>query len=317
MGILKKGVFILILFVIISSCWVSKAPIKIGVNSWPPCEIWYIAEMAGYLKRTPVEIVRFSTWTDNMSALYVGNIDITHATYFNALYFSDKGEEGQIILSSDTIVGADGLVIKNYVENGENLKGKKIAVEINTDEHFLLKKALEKYGLEEEEVTIVATTSIDAAERFISGMVDACFTYEPFLTKAAKEGNGKIIFTTKEVQGYMIDTLVAKKSTIKNRKRDLINILSAWYKAQEYIRNNSQETFRIMGEKEGMDHEAFGDFYRSFTFFSAQENLKIFSSENYKDTLREMNDFLYINGAISKKITIEDIYNSEIVKKIR
>jgi len=317
MGIFKKVIFIIILFVIISSCGAYKTPIKIGVNSWPPCEIWYIAEIKGYFNHTPVEIVRFSTWTDNMSALYLGNIDITHSTYLNALYFSDKGEDGQIILSADTIENAEGLVIKNYVENGRNLRGGKIAVEINTDEHFLLIKALEKYGLKEEDVTIVATTSKDAAERFISEMVDACFTYEPFLTRAVKEGNGKIIFTTKDAKGYMIDALIAKKNIIKKRKRDLINTLSAWYKAQEYIRNNSQETFQIMGGKEGMDATEFGDFYNSFTFFSAQENLDIFSSEKFKDTLREMNNFLYDSGAIYKKTPIEDIYNPEIIQNIR
>lgn len=282
-----------------------KKPIKIGVNPWPPCEIWYIAEKMGYLKNTPIDIVRFSTWTDNMSALYLGKIDITHSTYLNAIYFSDKGEKGQIILSSDTVVGADGLVIKSYLVEGKYLKGKKIAVEVDTDEHFLLKKALEIYGLGEEDVVIVAATSKDAKEKFISGIVDACFTYVPFLTEAAIKGDGKVIFTTKDLQGYMIDALVVRTRTIKKRKRDLINILSAWYEAQKYIKNNSQESFEIMGEKESMDPLVFGEFYSSFTFFSVQENLEIFSSESFKNKLREMNDFLYVNGAISEKINIE------------
>ena len=317
MNILKKIILIIILVTVFSSCGILKKPIKIGVNLWPPCEIWYIAEEMGYFENTPVEIVRFSTWTDNMSALYLGKIDITHSTYLNAIYFSDKGEKGQIILSSDTVVGADGLVIKSYLVEGKYLKGKKIAVEVDTDEHFLLKKALEIYGLGEEDVVIVATTSKDAKEKFISGIVDACFTYEPFLTEAAIKGDGKVIFTTKDLQGYMIDTLVAKTSTIKKRRRDLIKILTAWYKAQKYIENNPQESFKIMGGKEGIDPESFREFYSSFTFFSVQENLEIFSSESFKNKLKEMNGFLYAKGAISEKISIEEIYNPEIIQKLR
>jgi NitT/TauT family transport system substrate-binding protein len=317
MNILKKNFILLILIAIISSCSVSKPPIRIGVNSWPPCEIWYIAEKMGYFGHTPVEIIRFTSWTDNMSSLYSGLTDITHSTYFNAIYFSDKGEEAQIILTSDTILGADGLVIKNYLDKGENLRNKKIAVEVDTDEHFFLKKALEKYGLREADVTIIATTSIEAKDKFISGVVDACFTYEPFLSEAATEGDGKVIFSTKDLKGYMIDTLVAKRSTIKKRKRDLISILSAWYKAQEYIKNNAQEAFIIMGKKEGMSPKEFGDFYGSFTFLSPQDNLEIFSSGSFKDKLREMNDFLYLHKAIYEKVNIEEIYNPTIIRRVK
>ncbi len=317
MNILKKYFILIILIAFLSSCGVSKPPIRIGVNSWPPCEIWYIAEKMGYFGRTPIEIVRFTSWADNMSSLYSGLIDITHSTYFNAIYFSDKGYSAQIILTSDTISGADGLVIKNSLGRGENLRNKKIAVEVYTDEHFLLKKALEKYGLGEKDVTIVATTSMEAKDMFISGAVDACFTYEPFLSEAATEGDGRVIFSTKDVKGYMIDALVAKRSTIKKRKRDLINILSAWYKAQNYIKSNSQESFKMMGEKEGMDSKAFGDFYDSFTFFSPQDNMKIFSSAGFKDKLREMNDFLYIHKAIYEKVNIEGIYNSTIIERVK
>jgi NitT/TauT family transport system substrate-binding protein len=311
--------FLLVLSVILNltGCFSEKRTIKIGTNSWPPCEIWQIAKENGYFGKTDVEIIRFSTWSDNMSSLYKGNIDITHSTYFNAVYYYDKGQDAKIILSSDTIIGSDGLVIKDGISSISDLKGKKIAVEINTDEHFLLKKALDEGGIKEKEVTIVSTTSAQAAQMFIDNDVDACFTYEPFLSQAAIDGTGKIVWTTEELQGYMIDVLVASKDVLDLQKKDVNNIISAWYKAQDYIKKNPKESYDIMGKMESMEPKYFGPFYESFTFFDKDENINIFNSLDFVAKLEEMNEFLFSHDAINEKANVRDLFTDEVVKKIK
>ena len=168
-----------------------------------------------------------------MDSLYKGNVNLTHSTYFNSVYYHDKGVEGKIILSSDTIAGSDGFVIKKEKLDKKDLSGISIAVEINTDEHFLLKKALDSMGMNEEDVVIRSATSAEASELFRNNTVDACFTYEPFLSQAAESGGGEIVWTTMDLPGYMIDVLVADGKTIRNREKDLEDIISAWYRAQK------------------------------------------------------------------------------------
>jgi len=306
----------ILLIVTFSGCAGKRAPFRIGVNGWPPCEIWYVAEKKGYFGKTPVEIVRFSIWSDNMISLYKGNLDLTHATYLNALYYADKGEKAKIILSSDTILGGDGLVLKNSLEGAKALHGKRVAVEVNTDEHFLLRKALESFGLTEKDITIVSTSSEEAKKMFIEGAVDACFTYEPFLGEAAAKGGGRIVWTTKDLPGYMIDVLVVTEKAIKNRRTDLYAVLSAWYKAQEYIRSNPAEAFALMAEKEGMSPEDFATFYNSFTLFTAKENVEIFGSPTFRTVLSEMNEFLLSHRAIRERVDIDEVFTAEIVKKV-
>jgi len=298
-----------------ASCAEKQAPLRIGVNDWPPCEIWYIAEKNGYFGKTPVELIRFSVWSDNMASLYQGKLDVTHATYLNALYYADKGEKSKIILSSDTILGGDGLVLKNSLESGKALHGKKIAVEVNTDEHFLLRKALESFGLTESDITIVSATSEEAARMFIEGAVEACATYEPFLSDAAVRGEGWIIWTTKDLPGYMIDVLLATEEAIEERRTDLQAVLSAWYRAQDYVRSNPEESFAIMAEKEGMTPEDFAAFYNSFTLYSAEENVEIFASSGFRAALSEMKEFLLSHRSIQAPLDIDEVFTAEIVRK--
>ncbi len=300
----------------LAGCAGPRRPLRIGVNAWPPCELWYVAEKMGYFGRTPVEIVRFSVWSDNMSSLYRGNLDLTHATYYNALYYSDKGEPARIILSTDAVPGGDGLVVRSSLEGVKALRGKRVAVEVNTDEHFLLLKALESFGLTEKDLTIVSTTSEQAARMFIEGQVEACFTYEPFLGEAAAEGGGTVVWTTEKLPGRMIDVLVATEEAITGRRNDLQAVLSAWYKAQEYVRSNPAQAFALMAEQEGMSPRDFAAFYRRFTLFSARDNLEIFRSPAFRAVLSEMADCLLSHGAVQEEVKFDEVFTPEIVERV-
>lgn len=310
----KKLYLILgILFLSLTACRKYEEPIKIGINDWPPCELWYIAEKQGYFEDTQVEIIRFSTWADNLTAFYLGKTDIVSSSYFNTLYYDKKGEGAKIILTADMIKGGDGLVVKNYIEDLKDLKGKKIAVELGTDEHFLLHKVLEKIGLKEEEVTIIPAASKEGMEKFILGEVDACLTYEPFMTQAAQGGGGRVTLTTADLPKYVIDVLLARNEVLEKRKKDYSNLIRAWYKAQKFVKENPEEAYKIMSSKESITLEEFKLFYESFEMFSLEENKKIFSSEKFKEKLMEMDDFLFENGLISDRVEIEEIYTDEII----
>lgn len=310
----KKLYLILgILFLSLTACRKYEEPIKIGINDWPPCELWYIAEKQGYFEDTQVEIIRFSTWADNLTAFYLGKTDIVSSSYFNTLYYDKKGEGAKIILTADMIKGGDGLVVKNYIEDLKDLKGKKIAVELGTDEHFLLHKVLEKIGLKEEEVTIIPAASKEGMEKFIRGEIDACLTYEPFMTQAAQGGGGRVTLTTADLPNYVIDVLLARNEVLEKRKKDYSNLIRAWYKAQKFVKENPEEAYKIMSSKESITLEEFKLFYESFEMFSLEENKKIFSSEKFKEKLMEMDDFLFENGLISDRVEIEEIYTDEII----
>jgi NitT/TauT family transport system substrate-binding protein len=307
---------ILITLIFLSQCDPPKDPIRIGVNAWPPCEIWYVAQKMGYFDDTRVELIRFSAWTDNMLSLYTGKTDITHATYFNALYYSLRGEPGQIILTSDTIIGGDGLVVKDYIKTGKDLKNKKIAVEVGTDEHFLLFKTLELYGLSVADVQIIPTTSSEAKEKYIRGEVDACYTYDPFLRQAVEQGGGKVLSTTKDLPGYMIDVLVGRTSVMQKRKKDYQNIVKAWYKAQQYIREHPVEAMAIMAPLEKMEIADYNGFFNAFTFYSLEENKALMGSQKFQSILSEISDFIQKTNLSPNKIDIDSVYKNEIIKDL-
>ncbi len=179
---------LIIVFIFFSACESKKTPLKIGIDDWPPCQLWYVAQEKGFFDNTEVEIIKFSNWSDSLSSFSLGKTDMTHSTLFNALYYKPKGDPAEVILFSDLPIKMDGLVAKKSINSISELKGKKIAVELGTDEHFFLYKALKNSGIKDNEVTIIPSTNKGAVDLFLSGEVDACFVYEPYLSTTTASG---------------------------------------------------------------------------------------------------------------------------------
>jgi len=309
------NLFLAIILFVLTACNSYEEPIKIGINNWPSCELWIIAQEKGYFGDTHVEIVRFSTWTDSLNSLYMGRTDLTSSTDFNTVYYSSRGEAAKIILSSETINGVEGLVVKNYIDSIQDLKGKKIAVEVGTDEHFLLYKVLSREGLNEKDVTIVSVDSEEGMKRFIAGEVDASFNYEPYLSMAVDKGEGRVVVTTSDTLNYR-SALVARDKVLQERKKDYVNIIRAWYRAQEFVRDNPREAYELMASMEGTTYREFKEFYESFYFFSLEENKEKFSSEDFRGELRKIEEFLAGNNLTSAHVDTDNLFDGSVVNQI-
>lgn len=298
-------------------CAVSRPPIRIGVDDWPPCGVWAVAKAEGYLGTLPVNIVKFSNWSDSMESFYEGKLDLAHSTYFDSVFYAGKGEGAKIVACLDTIEGSDGLVISKKLSSPASLRGARIAVEVDTDEHFFLYKALSDFGIPADSVHIVSATSEKAEKLFVAGKVDACCTYDPYLADAAKTGGGRIIWTTRDAPGYMIDVLVARDAAISSRKADVARIVNAWFKALDFIGQHPSESYAIMGASLGMKPEDLAPFFESFKFFTRQENRSMFASPDLRARLGEMSAFLVQNNAIVLQPQIRNLYSSHFVDCIR
>ena len=76
----------------------------------------------------------------------------------------------------------------------------------------------------------------DAGPAFIAGNTDASVLWEPFQTKAVKEGKEKFCSPPKEKPGLIPDLLVFNENVVEDRADDVQKIIDAWFEALEYLR---------------------------------------------------------------------------------
>lgn len=232
----------------------SKKVYKLGISAYPAFYTWYIAQAEGFFKARgiKVQLVYFPVYSDSVQAFDTGKIDMLSAAVPDIIspYVNDIGLKTVLVLDNSN--GADGLVARNGINSIKDLKGKSVATEYGTIEHFFLLNALKKAGLTEKDINFVNLSVSDAAPAFLSGKVDAACLWEPSLSKALSKKDSKLLISSKDTPGLIPDVLVANKDMVDNGKGDIEKIINAYYDSMEFYVKNKDKAIQDMSKGAGI-----------------------------------------------------------------
>lgn len=260
------------------------AEVKVGVSDWPGWVAWYVAEQKGFFKKhgAQVKLVWFANYTDSISALSSGQLDANSQTWSDTLGPLAKGLPLKAVLVNDNSAGNDALMVSPKIKGFADLKGKQIALEQFSVSHFVLATALAKNGLTQKDVKIVNLAAGDAAAAFLSGRVDAAVVWNPWVNQIEKSGKGKALFTSKDMPGLIPDLLVAQEKAIKGKRKDLVGMIKAWFETEKFIRENPDESAKIMAKVVSMKPDEYKVFLPGTKFFDAAANKAAFNPADPK-----------------------------------
>ena len=105
---------------------------------------------------------------------------------------------------------------------------------------------------------MVPSDQLSMASKFAEGSIDAVVTYPPISLTVLSEPDAKVIFSTSEVPGEVIDVIAIDAPVIGQRPHDVRNFLRAFNRAQEYAELFPDEAYTIMAEREKISPEEFG-----------------------------------------------------------
>ncbi len=262
----------------------AQAEIKVGVSDWPGWVAWYVAEQKGMFKKhgADVKLVWFANYTDSISALSSGQLDANSQTWSDTLGPLAKGIPIKAVLVNDNSAGNDALMVSPKIKDFKALKGKSVALEQYSVSHFVLATALTKNGMKPSDVKIVNLPAGDAAAAFLAGRVDAAVVWNPWVNQIQQSGKGRALFTSKDMPGLIPDLLVAQDKAIKEKRKDLVGMVKAWFEAEAFIRANPDEASQIMSKVVSMKPDEYKVFLPGTAFFDAAANKTAFDAKSPK-----------------------------------
>src|SRR5882762_5378965 len=180
-----KTALLVLAATLLTASQTKAAPIKIGYSDWPGWVAWEIAKEKGLFKKhgVDVELVWFPVYTDSLTALNTGRLDCNLQTWNDAMAPLAEGVKLKTVVILDNSYGNDALIAKPGIASVKDLKGKTIATELGTCDHFLMLKALDAAGLKESDVKYTNLTVPDAAAAFIANKVDAAVIWQPWVSQ--------------------------------------------------------------------------------------------------------------------------------------
>jgi NitT/TauT family transport system substrate-binding protein len=145
--------------------------VQVGFSVWPGWLPWEITSQQQLVKSAtlPVSFRWFDSYTESINALSKGEIQANSQTLNDTIASVSGGSDQVVVLVNDYSTGNDKIIVREGIKSIADLKGKKIAVENGTVDHFLLLLGLQKAALRIQDVTLVPLETSKAAEAFAAG----------------------------------------------------------------------------------------------------------------------------------------------------
>jgi NitT/TauT family transport system substrate-binding protein len=214
----------------------------------------HIAAQKGYFEDEGLDVklakIEASGPQEEFTALAAKQIDVLTTTMdVSTLYWTPEAPFATI-LAIDASSGGDGVLVRTdrNIDSIEDLKGKRVALRLNTPSHFFLSYLLRQNGMAQHDVTLVDMSPEDAGKAVMAGDVDVAVTWDPHVRKAAEDPKVDVLVTSTETPGLLVDVLVMRKDVLASKPEACRGLVRAWNRAVEYQKANPDEAAAIMAK---------------------------------------------------------------------
>ena len=280
------GTWVLVLAIVLSAGVThAQAPTKLdhgASTTWFGHVPLMVAIDRGYFKEVglDVELKPIVKSSDRMLALTQGGIQWTNTGVLSVIVEMAKGNDSFYWFANvDDSPGAEGLVVQPGINSIKDLKGKKIAVTLNSGAEITLYYLLKEAGLALTDVRVVPMPPNEMVAAFTNKNIDAYCVWEPAFSDGQKAVPGsKVLATDKDTPIYRKfktasapDVVVIRKDLVDKYPDTAKKLVAAYFKGVKLTKDNPQEAAVSADKwfKRGVDWVEAG--IRKFTYFDAAQ----------------------------------------------
>ncbi|RAY13875.1 aliphatic sulfonates ABC transporter substrate-binding protein [Actinomadura craniellae] len=296
--------------------------IVFGFSAWPGWFPWQIAQEQGLFAKNGVEVELkyFDSYTDSLTALANGSLDFNSQTLNDTISSVAGGAAETIVLTNDNSTGNDQIIARPGISTVADLKGRTVAAEQGTVDHYLLLLALERAGLSERDITFKPLLTDAAAAAFAAKRVDAVGVFAPFTDTALKLPGSKAIATSKDFPGAIPDHLVARTELVKKNPKAVQAVVKTWFDTLAWIKANPDRAVQIMAKRAGVSPADYKAYDAGTTIFTLEDNLKAFTSGTTDAHLdfqaKKISAFLVSTKLVDRAPDLAGLFDPTFVKQL-
>jgi NitT/TauT family transport system substrate-binding protein len=298
-------------------------PITLGFSAWPGWFPWQVAAEKGFFRKNgiTVNLRYYDNYTDSLTALTNGDIDANSQTLNDTLSSVTDGSRETIVLVNDNSTGNDQIIARRGIGGVADLKGKTVAAEEGTVDHYLLMLALKEAGLTARDVRFVPLATDAAAQQFVAGKVDAVGVFAPFTTAALKRLGSQAIATSRDFPGAIPDHLVVSGAFLDRRPDAVQALVKTWFDTIAWISANRTQAIQIMAKRAGVSPADYLSYDAGTKIFSLEDNLRAFepgrTPANLSYQAQSISDFLVQSQLTQIKPSLDRLFEPRFVNALR
>lgn len=275
---------------------------------WMP---WGYAEDVGIVQKWAerynmnIDIVLVDDYIDSINRYTAKEFDGCTMTNMDALTIpAAEGLDTTAIVVGDFSFGNDAIVVRN-ARSLPDIQGMRVGLVEYSVSHYLVARALDMIGLTEKDIRLEPMADAELVDAYQDHKIPAVATWNPLLSEIKDTQNSKVVFSSQDIPGEIIDLLVVNTETL-NRNPNLGSALAgAWYEVMSLMQKddrNARTAKFIMGVGSGTDLKGFEAQLNTTQMFYDPERAVIFT--NGSDLLKTMEyvaEFSFHHGLLGKR----------------
>ena len=188
------------------------------------------------------------------------------------------------------------------------LKGKNLAVNIGTDNHYQLVEMLALGGLTEDDINLYNLQGVEAYAALTSGEIDCMQSIAPNTYQFVENGDVRILASMDQTEGRNNQVLVVSPEFAEEHGDIVVRFLKVLQRAVDYYKENPEECKDILvdyvGDNVNRDlMDEYMDKYDCSLHLNAED----------KAYLERQYNFLYEHDMLSGPVDLETIYDDSFL----
>lgn len=300
----------------------SAHAINMAINYYPTALLFILADELNLYEKmgVNVNITQFEAYSEQLQAIENGQADATGLVLIDTFSQIPEDIPFKIVTILDYSYGADGILARG-LSSVEDLEGTRIAVEKNTVGEFFLSTVLDRFNIDRNTIELVNKTASEAAKAFTEGSVDAAVTYEPHLSRALFSSDGEILIDSSYERGLIPTVAIVREDKLKEHPEAYEAFFKAWFKTVEFLEENPDESFQIIGDYLGISAEEVSLQFEGLHILDLRENINAFAVSSGFDSIygsgRLTEDFLEKNKVLEDVPSLDSLIDDSIIKALK
>jgi ABC-type nitrate/sulfonate/bicarbonate transport system substrate-binding protein len=207
-----------------------------------------------------VELVKIDDPVAAREAFVTGQVHTLWGTVDMMVLFApellrDPRTSPRIVQQIDWSSGGDGIVVRNKIRTVADLKGKSIALAMNSPSQYFLTSLLLSAGLKPADVQQKFTgDAFQAAAAFTAdSKIDGCVSWAPDIYNIADRiGGTRLLATTKDANKLIADVYAIRADFVRDHPDVVKGLVAGTFEGMDLLRDHPEDACKAMADAFGM-----------------------------------------------------------------
>jgi NitT/TauT family transport system substrate-binding protein len=316
MGRRKIGWIAIVAILSAAGCLQESRPaLRVGTSIWPGYEPMYLAQSLGSYDPKQIQVIDFPSAVEVTRAYRNGAIDVAALTADEALSVAATDPDtNKIILIADFSSGADCILMQPHYTKFAQLKDLRVGVESNALGGYVLMRALELHSMRIGDIRPVTMSQDEHVLAFEEERIDAVVTAEPMCSRLSASG-ASVVFTSKEIPGEVVDTIVTRVEFVKTRREALLHFTRGWFDAIDYMKREPQAAAERIAIHERISPEAFLAASQGLELLDRAGNLRLLNSGGISKSLTSLSQTMLSHGLVQAPVDVSNLFDASMIEQ--